>query len=84
MFSTEGILKEIVKEKQEETNSIFSFSGCVGSFSLLPEASETNIGEIYTVYSESEYDMYVCTGLDWEKIDMTSAWNKVEMTLNIH
>lgn len=94
MFSTEGILKEIaIKEKQEEINSTFSllFSGCVDSFSQLPEASKTDIGKIYMVHNKNECDMYVCTGLVWEKLntisafnnDIISSYNNVDMTLNM-
>jgi len=71
MFSTEGILKEIIKEKQEETNSTFSFIGCIGAFTELPEASEKHNGKICIVDIKDGYEMYVCINSCWKKIETT-------------
>ena len=72
MFSSEGILKEIVREKQEETNSAFAFMGCYDAVTNLPKASKTNKGNICIVHNKNKYDMYVCNGLDWQIVATTN------------
>ena len=68
MFS-EGILREIVREKEQPANSTFSFIGCYGAVTDLPEASEKHNGKICIVDIKDGYELYACINSCWEKIE---------------
>jgi len=76
MFSSDGILKELVKEQLPVTSNKFSFCGMLKDVSDLPVASEKHNGKMYAVRScNGNVEIYMCFDCNWEKVNTLSLRN---------